>query len=75
MGITKTHTFFSLLKLLPQINKRAQEINKKRIVPDQIIIRNFVDDLVFPTYIDKQSALVENNVIRKLSKLTRKIIS
>jgi len=75
MGITKIHTFFSLLKLLPQINKRAQEINKKRIVPDQIIIQNFVDDLVFPTYIDKQSAPVENNVIRKLSKLTKKIIS
>jgi len=75
MTLTKIKSSLSVIKLLPKIKKRSSELNNKRIVNDKDIIKNFVDDLFFPTYtIDKHTLNLENIFIIQLSKLTRKII-
>jgi len=75
MILTKIKSSFSVIKLLPQIKKRSYELSNKRIVNDKNIIKNFVDDLFFPTYtIDKHTINLENTFIIQLNKLARKII-
>jgi len=75
MTLTKIKSSLSVLKLLLQVKKRTDELHNKRIVNDKEIIKNFVDDLFFPTYaMDKHAFNLENNFIIKLNKLARKII-
>jgi GT2 family glycosyltransferase len=76
MLIMKIKSFFSIIKLLKEIEKRKKRIDKSRRSSDKKIIINFVDDFPLPTStINLKTSQKVNSVIRSLSKLSRKLIN
>ena len=76
MLIIKIKSFFSIIKLLREIDKRKKRIDKSRRTSDKKIIINFVDDFPLPiSTTNLKTSQKVNSVITSLSKLCRKLIN
>ena len=76
MLIMKIKSFFSIIKLLREIEKRKNKIDKSRISLDKKIIINFVDNFPLPrSTTNLKTSQKVNSIITSLSKLSRKLIN
>jgi GT2 family glycosyltransferase len=76
MGLEKLRSFFSLIKMRTDIQKRKERIRKDRKLDDKLIIKYFVDEFWLPSFtIGESKAKIVNHFIQLLSKLARKIIN
>ena len=75
-GYIKIKTMFSILKLLPAINKRRKKLTVKRKFSDKQVISYFVDDFILPKSLHSTySATFYSFFMNKLNKIARKIIN
>jgi GT2 family glycosyltransferase len=72
---SKIKANFSIIGLYSDIKKRKISIQKTRKIKDNEIIKEFLDDFSIPTNITKKSTgKIFSNIIKNISKITRKII-
>ena len=75
MGFAKVKSFFSLLKLLPRIQKRRKLMQNKRKLQDRDIIKNFVDTIDIPTGLTTNPPDFLPLIIQKLNVKARQLVS
>jgi len=64
-----------ILKNLPLINKKYNELQSKRIISDRILVKSFVDEIYVPEWIlGKDTNSSFNKLLKKVSMITRKFI-
>ena len=67
--------YANIIKNRKHISKKYQEIESKKIVSDEELIKTFPDDIFFPEEIGgKLSSKILNLIISKLSKMTKRFI-
>jgi len=71
----KIKSFFSIIKLMPEIQKRYKKIQKNRIQKDKEVIKKFVDNFEVPNIAQIKKPDNYQNTITKLSKIARGIIN
>jgi len=75
-GYAKIKSSFSILKLLPAINKRRKKIATNRKFSDKQVISNFVDDFILPKSLSGTSSTTFYHFfMRNLNKIARKTIN
>jgi GT2 family glycosyltransferase len=74
MGFVKVKAFFSLLKLLPKIQKRRKLMQNKRKLQDCEIVKNFVNAIDIPVELPSDSPKLFIMFINKLNIITRRLI-
>jgi hypothetical protein len=75
MGMVKIKTFFSLLKMIKEIEKRHKQIKMHRKISDKEVIHNFTDNFNLPISANTKTSYLVDLIIPILSKTARKIIS
>jgi len=71
----KIKALFSLMKLNKQIKQRRLILEKKKIVSDQEIIKNFVNDFFLPSQNGENNKSFFSKIIESLSKKARKSLT
>jgi GT2 family glycosyltransferase len=74
MGFVKVKAFFSLLKMLPKIQKRRRLMQNKRKLKDHEIIQNFVNIVDIPAGLTSTSSGFFYSIIQKLNMYARRFI-
>lgn len=71
----KLKATINILKNRKKINQRYKVLEKQKIVTDKQLIKNFTDEIVVPKWVlKKESSKFFNELMKKLSKFTRKFI-
>jgi GT2 family glycosyltransferase len=74
MGYVKVKAFFSLLTMLPKIQKRRKLLQNKRKLRDHEIIENFVNDIDIPIALTSNSSQFFSSIAQKLNICARHLI-
>jgi len=74
MGFAKVKAFFSLLKMLPKIQKRRTLMQSKRKLTDHEIIQNFANTIDIPTGLTSDSSEFSSLIVQKLNVKARRFI-
>jgi len=75
MFCLKIKSFFSIIKLMPKIQKRYKKIQKNRTQNDKEVIKKFVDNFEVPNIAEIKKPTNYQNIITKLSRVARGIIN
>lgn len=76
MTLQKIKADWSIIKNLNVINKQYLQIQKKRCIQDNEIIRCFKNEIEVPKWVANQESNQSfNNFLRKIAKFTRKLIN
>jgi len=74
MGFVKVKAFFSLLKMLPKIQKRRKLMQNKRKLQDHEIVKNFVNTVDIPIEFTSNSSQFYILIQKKLNIIARRLI-
>jgi len=71
---SKIRASTNILKNFNQINSKYNQIQKRRVISDKELIKNFHDDVIIPKMMDSKNNELLGNFIKKLSQFTRKFL-